>query len=201
VDRHDRLLDRFGIDSKVDTPVRNLSRGMKQKVSIASVLAGDADVVFLDEPTLGLDVESSRTLQDELRRIAEERGLTVVVSSHDMDVVEAVCDRVLIMSGGRIVADDTVEALLSGSDRHGLRIVSRDIDPALVADLRREFDGVTADTEAGRTRLRVAADTDDLYALMARLRERGVTIDRLDTVEPDLEDVFVELTRDTGEPR
>ena len=200
-ERHDRLLDRFGLESKVDTPVRNLSRGMKQKVSIASVLAGDADVVFLDEPTLGLDVESSRTLRAELRRTAEERGLTVVVSSHDMDVVEAVCDRVLIMSGGRIVADDTVEALLSGDDRHGLRIVSHDIAPGLVADLRREFDGVAADTEAGRTRLRVAADTDDVYALMARLRDRDVTIDRLDTVEPDLEDVFVELTRDTGEPR
>ncbi|SMP07585.1 ABC transporter ATP-binding protein [Halobellus salinus] len=197
-ERHDRLLDRFGLDSKVDTAVRNLSRGMKQKVSIASVLAGDADVVFLDEPTLGLDVESSRTLRAELRRIAEERGLTVVVSSHDMDVVEAVCDRVLIMSGGRIVADDAVEALLAGDDRHRLRVVARGIDPGLVADLRREFDGVAVDTEAGRTRLRVAVDTDDLYALVARLREHDVTIDRLDTVEPDLEDVFVDLTRGTG---
>jgi len=200
-DRHERLLDRFGLDEKVDTPVRNLSRGMKGKVSLASVLAGDADVVFLDEPTLGLDVESSRTLQAELRRIAADRGLTVVVSSHDMDVVEAVCDRVLIMAGGRIVADDTVETLLAGDGRHGLEIVSRDLNPGLVADLRRAFDVVGVDTEGARTRLRVAVDTDDLYALMARLRERGVAIDGLETVEPDLEEVFVELTSDGGGTR
>jgi ABC-2 type transport system ATP-binding protein len=195
-DRHDRLLDRFGLRAKADTAVRNLSRGMKQKVSLASVLAGDADVVFLDEPTLGLDVESSRTLREELRRITENRGLTAIVSSHDMDVVEAVCDRVLIMSGGRIVADDTVEALLSGDGRHGLRIESRDLDPALVADLRGKFDVVDVDTGGERTRLEVAADTDDLYALMARLQASGVTIEGLDAVDPDLEDVFVAVTRD-----
>jgi ABC-2 type transport system ATP-binding protein len=201
-DRHDRLLDRFGLQAKADTAVRNLSRGMKQKVSLASVLAGDADVVFLDEPTLGLDVESSRTLREELRRVTENRGLTAIVSSHDMDVVEAVCDRVLIMSGGRIVADDTVDALLSGDGRHGLRIESRDLNPALVADLRREFDVVDVDADVGgeRTRIEVAADTDDLYALMARLRASGVTIEGLEAVDPDLEDVFVAVTRD-GESR
>ena len=197
-DRHDRLLDRFGLDGKVDTPVRNLSRGMKGKVSLASVLAGDADVVFLDEPTLGLDVESSRTLQAELRRIAADRGLTAVVSSHDMDVVEAVCDRVLIMSGGRIVADDTVEALLAGDGRHAVRIVSPDLHPEVVADIRRVVDTVEVDAGGERTRLRVAADTDGLYALMARLRERGVAIDSIETVDADLEDVFVELTRGEG---
>jgi ABC-2 type transport system ATP-binding protein len=175
---------------------------MKQKVSLASVLAGDADVVFLDEPTLGLDVESSRTLREELRRVTENRGLTAIVSSHDMDVVEAVCDRVLIMSGGRIVADDTVDALLSGDGRHGLRIESRDLNPALVADLRREFDIADVDADVGgeRTRIEVAADTDDLYALMARLRASGVTIEGLEAVDPDLEDVFVAVTRD-GESR
>ena len=199
--RHDRLLDRFGLKSKIDTPVRKLSRGMKGKVSLASVLAGAADVVFLDEPTLGLDVESSRTLQAELRRVAEERGLTVVVSSHDMDVVEAVCDRVLILSDGRIVADDSVEALLAADDRHTLRIASRDLGPGLRADLRREFDVVGADTTGGVTRIEVATDTDDLYALMQHLREHGVTIDDLETVDPDLEDVFVERTRDGGRSR
>ncbi|TKX83017.1 ATP-binding cassette domain-containing protein, partial [Halorubrum sp. SS5] len=63
--RHDRLLDRLDLADKADTPVRDLSRGMKQKVSLASVLAGGAELVFLDEPTLGLDVESARTLRAE----------------------------------------------------------------------------------------------------------------------------------------
>ena len=195
-DRHDRLLDRLGLAAKVDTPVRNLSRGMKQKVSLASTLAGGADVVFLDEPTLGLDVESSRTLRAELRRLVEDRGVTVVLSSHDMDVIEAVCDRVVIMSGGRIVADDTVAALLAGEGRHGLRITSDDFDASVIADLRAGFDVVGTDPAGEGARIEVVVDTDGLYALLARLHELEVAIDGFETVDRGLEDVLVELTRD-----
>lgn len=70
---------------ETDTAVRDLSRGKKQKASLAIVLAGDISVVFLDEPTLGLDIESSLKLRTEIRRLAEERGLTLVISSHDME--------------------------------------------------------------------------------------------------------------------
>ena len=195
-DRHDRLLDRLGLAAKVDTPVRNLSRGMKQKVSLASTLAGGADVVFLDEPTLGLDVESSRTLQAELRRLVEDRGLTVVLSSHDMDVIEAVCDRVVILSNGRIVADDTVEALRSSHDRHRLRIASRDIDPPLVAELRSSFDVVGVESLDTGMQVDVAVDTDALYALMVRLRDLDVAIDDLTTTDRGLEDILVAVAGD-----
>ncbi|MFB1063734.1 ABC transporter ATP-binding protein [Natrinema sp. H-ect4] len=193
-DRHDRLLAKLGLAEKADVPVRELSRGMKQKVSLASVLAGGASVVFLDEPTLGLDVESSRTLQRELRRLAEEEALTVVLSSHDMDVVETVCDRVLIMSEGEIIADDTVEALLSGTDRHRVRITSRDLDTAVVSALRRRFDAHRVESGDPSPRIEVATDSDGLYELMFLLRRNDVTLERVRTVEPDLEDVFVDLT-------
>lgn len=193
-DRHDRLLAKLGLAEKADVPVRELSRGMKQKVSLASVLAGGASVVFLDEPTLGLDVESSRTLQRELRRLAEEEALTVVLSSHDMDVVETVCDRVLIMSEGEIIADDTVEALLSGTDRHRIRITSRDLDTAVVSALRRRFDAHRVESGDPSPRIEVATDSDGLYELMFLLRRNDVTLERVRTVEPDLEDVFVDLT-------
>jgi ABC-2 type transport system ATP-binding protein len=200
-DRHERLLERLALADKVDVAVRNLSRGMKQKVSLASTLAGDADVIFLDEPTLGLDVESSRTLQRELRRLAEDRGLTVILSSHDMDVVETVCDRVLIMSGGRIVADESVDALLGRGERHGVRIASSDFDADLLADLRAAFDvtGVERFERRPGARVDVTTDSDGLYALMARLEQEGVRIDRLTAVDPDLEDVFVDLTSDREE--
>jgi ABC-2 type transport system ATP-binding protein len=216
-DRHDRLLDRLDLAEKADTPVRDLSRGMKQKVSLASVLAGGADVVFLDEPTLGLDVESSRTLQTELRRLAHEEGLTVLLSSHDMDVVETVCDRVIVMSEGRIVADDTVDALRRTDEDHRVRLTSTDLDTALCASLGREFDVTVLEAygtdrrERGDTRhnggerksgagarIEARVDSDALYALMARLRREGVTIDRIETVEPALEDVFVDLTTETA---
>ena len=195
--RHDRLLDRLELTEKADTPVRELSRGMKQKVSLASVLAGGASLVFLDEPTLGLDVESSRTLRRELRRLAREEGLTIVLSSHDMAVIEDVCDRVVMMAGGRIVADDTVGALLAGTERDTLRIASADIDEPVIATLRERFDVRAVDSGPDAddpTSVEVAAAGEALYDLMDALREAGVTVEDIETVRPELEDVFVDLT-------
>ncbi|MFC7099008.1 ABC transporter ATP-binding protein [Halobaculum marinum] len=195
-DRHERILRQLDLADKADTPVRDLSRGMKQKVSLATVLAGGAEVVFLDEPTLGLDVESSRTLQRELRRLAEEEDLTVVLSSHDMDVIETVCDRVVIVSDGRVVADDTVDALLRNGGVSAVRVASPDLDDALVDTVRDRFDVTDAtelDGEDG-TRIEVAVDSDGLYDLLAFLRSRDVRLHAVRTVEPNLEDVFVSLT-------
>ncbi|UPW00372.1 ABC transporter ATP-binding protein [Halorussus gelatinilyticus] len=194
-DRHERLLDKLDLADAADQPVRSLSRGMKQKVSLASVLASEADVVFLDEPTLGLDVESSLTLRRELRRIVAERNLTVVVSSHDMDVIEDICDRVVIMNEGRVIADDSVENLLHGFDARGYRVTSADLDETVVADLRDRFEVTEIERSGDRTRVEVATDSDGFYALTAFLRSRDVTLDAVETVDWDLEDVFVELTR------
>jgi ABC-2 type transport system ATP-binding protein len=193
-DRHATLLDKLDLAEKADEPVRSLSRGMKQKVSLASVLASDADVVFLDAPTLGLDVESSPTIRRSSRRSVSERNLTVVVSSHDMDVIEDVCDRVVIMRDGRVIADDTVSALRGRFDAQGYRITSPDFDADLLAELRYRFEVADVEHLGEQTRVEVATDSDGFYALMDYLRRHDVTLDAVETVEADLEDVFVELT-------
>jgi ABC-2 type transport system ATP-binding protein len=166
---------------------------MKQKVSLASVLATESDIVFLDEPTLGLDVESSLTLRRELRRIVDERDLTVVLSSHDMDVIEDVCDRVVIMNDGRVIADDTVASLLRGSGTQGYRITSPDLDRVLTG-LEARFDVTDVARLDGTTRVEVTADSDGFYALVGYLEANDVAIDAVNTVSHDLERVFVELT-------
>lgn len=193
-DRHERLLDSLHIADKADEPVRNLSRGMKQKVSLASVLAGGADVIFLDEPTLGLDVESARTFQAEVRRLAAQTGLTVILSSHDMDVVETICDRVIVVSEGRIVADDTVEALLRTDDAHTVWLTSPAFDRERVAALRERVDIAAVDRLERGARVKVTTDTHGLYALVADLREHDVPLSRIRTVDRTLSDVLVELT-------
>jgi ABC-2 type transport system ATP-binding protein len=192
--RHDRLLDRLDLADRADTPVRDLSRGMKQKVSLASVLAGGAELVFLDEPTLGLDVESARTLRAELRRLAAEEGLTIVVSSHDMTTIEAVCDRVVMLSNGRIVADDAVEALLGAAASDAVRVASPDLTEEAVADLRERFEVVGVDRDARPSAVTVAAGGDRLYDLTDALRAAGVTVSDIRTVQPDLEEVFLART-------
>jgi ABC-2 type transport system ATP-binding protein len=193
-DRHDRLLEQLELADKADEPVRDLSRGMKQKVSLASVLARDVDVVFLDEPTLGLDVESSLTLRSELRRIVEDRNLTVVLCSHDMDVIEDVCDRVVIVNDGRVIADDTVANLVGAFDARGFRITSKDLDDADLAAIRERFEVVEVRRFDPGVRFEVAADSGEFYRLMRLLESRAVRIDGVETVTPDLEEVFVEMT-------
>jgi len=193
-DRHAALLEHLDLAEKADTAVRDLSRGMKQKVTLASVLAGDVSVAFLDEPTLGLDVESSLKLRRELTRLVDERGLTLVLSSHDMEVIEDVCDRVIIMNEGRVIVDDTVENLLAGFETQGYRITVRGADETTLDDLRERFDLTDIERVDGRVRFEVAADTATFYRLTDAMEAHGLDLAGVETVQPDLAEAFVEMT-------
>jgi len=201
-DRHDELLDQLGLADKADVTVNDLSRGMKGKVSLAAALARDAPVAFLDEPTLGLDVESSIELRRELRRLAEQESMTIVLSSHDMAVVEDVCDRVIVMNDGRIVADDTVENLIDLFRTQAYRVtVSEDVPAATQRSLEDEFLVESWDEVANSERFDVALPGDrSVYDLMDRLRAADLSVDRITAIEPDLEDVFLELTENEARP-
>jgi ABC-2 type transport system ATP-binding protein len=199
-DRHEQLLDALDIADRADTAVRDLSRGMKQKVSLASVLAGEVSVVFLDEPTLGLDVESSLTLRRELVRLADERDLTVVISSHDMEVVEDVCDRVVIMNDGRVVVDETVTDLLAGFETRGYRFTVRGADESPLSALRERFGLSSVERVDGRVRFEVAGDTATFYRLTDAMAAHDLEVAGVETVQPDLAEAFVEVTGDGSEP-
>jgi ABC-2 type transport system ATP-binding protein len=198
-DRHDELLERFDLAEKADTAVRELSRGMKQKVSLACTLARDAEVVFLDEPTLGLDVESSLELRRELRTLVEEAGITVLLSSHDMDVIEDVCDRVVIMNEGSIVADDTVDELLDlfRTQTYDVAVQGTVPEPTR-ADLRDRFEAGEFERRGDRTAFHVQVTGDEFYDLADALREAGLRVATVDAVEPDLEEVFLHVTENGG---
>ncbi|MDH5020816.1 ABC transporter ATP-binding protein [Halobacterium rubrum] len=194
--RHDKLLDQFNLAEKADDAVNELSRGQKQKVSLAATLARGTDVVFLDEPTLGLDVEASLELRRELRRLADEDDITVVLSSHDMDVVEDVCDRVVILSDGRVIADDPVEELVGVFETQAYRVVAAgqlpgEVRSRLVRDYRVENFDVLDD----RTRFDVTlGDDDSLHGVLGVLDDAGHDLLDVDGLEPDLEDVFLDVT-------
>ncbi len=193
--RHEELLEQFGIAGKADTAVRELSRGQKQKVSLACTLARGAEVAFLDEPTLGLDVESSVELRRELRRLVEEEGLSVVVSSHDMDVIEDVCDRVIIMADGRIVADDSVDNLL---DLFRTQTYEVQVDGSVPADVRErlttDFGAEGFELVGDAERFELPVTGDEFYEVVDVLRDSGCTVAAFDVVEPDLEEVFLHVT-------
>jgi len=199
-ERHDRLLDQLGLAGKADETVNDLSRGMKQKVSLACALARETEVVFLDEPTLGLDVESSVELRREIRRLAEQESMTIVLSSHDMDVVQAVCDRVIIMSDGRVIADDTVENLIDLFRSQAYRVtVDGSVPESTRRDLEAGFDVSAWEYAGDRTTFEVAVSVGEaFYDLADALRRVGLVVETIQSIEPDLEDVFLEVTDGHG---
>ena len=108
----------LGLAERRHDKVGGFSRGMQQKVAIAAALIADPPIVLLDEPTLGLDVEATRAVKDRIATLARERGTTVLVTTHQLDVVEELCDRVAVMRSGRVVADGPTRDLLAGHRRH-----------------------------------------------------------------------------------
>jgi ABC-2 type transport system ATP-binding protein len=194
--RHDKLLDQFNLTEKADDAVNELSRGQKQKVSLAATLARGTDVVFLDEPTLGLDVEASLELRRELSRLAAEEEITVVLSSHDMDVLEEICDRVVILSDGRVIADDPVDELVGVFESQAYQlVVAGDVASEVRDRLDERFRVENWESLDDRTRFDVTLGEDDtLYGVLGVLRDADHRLLDVDGLEPDLEDVFLDVT-------
>jgi ABC-2 type transport system ATP-binding protein len=194
-ERHAELLEQFNISDKAETVVRELSRGQKQKAALACTLARDADFLFLDEPTLGLDIESSLELRRELRSLVEEEDTTVLVSSHNMDVIEDVCDRVIIMNDGQVVADDSVENLLSLFETTTYTFTVRERLPGDLKDiLRAKFNVSDFESVGDNVRFRVTVSGEAFYELIDFLRDAFLTIESIEPVDVDLEEAFLELT-------
>lgn len=106
------LLQLFDLDSKGGELIQGYSRGMRQKIALAGALIHTPEVIFLDEPTVGLDPKGARAMRDILRELCR-RGVTVFMSTHILEVAERTCDRVAIVNGGRIIAEGTMEELRS----------------------------------------------------------------------------------------
>ncbi|UPV99607.1 ABC transporter ATP-binding protein [Halorussus gelatinilyticus] len=195
-DEHDELMELLNIDHKADETVKNLSRGMKQKTALACALVRQTPVLFLDEPTLGLDVEASHDLRQELDRLVTQENRTVVLSSHDMDVMQDLCDRVIIIDDGEIVTDESVSGLVELFRTQAYEVVVED-DMSTTArrTLEREFDVAEWRERGDWTVCEVSmAEGDRVHDLMRTLEEFDLTPRSVSVVQPDLEDVFLEVT-------
>lgn len=200
--RQDELLDRFDLLEKADTTVNELSRGQKQKVSLASTLARGTDLVFLDEPTLGLDLEASLELRQEICRLAEEEDITVVLSSHDMEVVEEVCDRIIILSNGAVIADDTVDSLLAvfGTESYCIEVISDEEEEAAHTALEERFGVINWARHHDRIQFEVTLnDDEDLYPVIDLLRDHNLSLIDVARQEPDFTEVFLDVTNNNLE--
>jgi ABC-2 type transport system ATP-binding protein len=188
------LLERLGIAGKRNARFEKLSGGMKQRLFIALALVNDPELVFLDELTTGLDPHARRSMWDLVRGI-RDRGKTVFLTTHFMEEAEQLCDRVLVMDRGRVVAMDSPANLVRGlgAETTLLFVADRDFDPAPLASLP----GV-ARVEKNGERFQVSGTGERLICIVVNaLDEAGVRFRDLHTEQPDLEDVFLALTRDS----
>ncbi len=187
------LLTRFKLSDKADELVNNLSRGMQQKLAIAVALLADTDVILLDEPTLGLDVGTGLEVRALLREVAAE-GRTVIISTHDMDVVQELCGRTVIISAGRVVADERVADLLELFATRSYRVTLG--APLSSEQQRRIAQRFTVFSYEDLLTLNVTLEhPEDIYALMDVLKLERTPVEDLGRTQPDFEQVFLELTR------
>lgn len=197
------LLDFIGLKEKSNIQVRRLSRGEKQKLAICIALIADPLVVLLDEPTTGLDVQSSRNIKDRVREMTREQGKSVLVTTHDMHVAQELCDRIGIIDKGVLVACKPTEQLLDlFSDQTFEFRVDRLPDPSEFAGIVGLHDVMCQLMDDGEPVMiaRVDAERESrsaaLYATVARLREGGYVLHSINERQQTLESVFLSVTTD-----
>ncbi len=194
--RAEPLLRELDLWKWKDEPVGQFSRGMQQKVAIACVLIADPSIVLLDEPTLGLDVQAARTVKEWVTRLAHERSKTVIITSHELDMVQEVCDHVAILRQGRLVADMPMNELLAlfRQEHYEIKVASH-----IHATDRDSFPGLTITTwEEGTMLSGPLSDQVGLHKVLARIHSLGFPLVSVNRIEPDLEEVFVRLISESA---
>ncbi len=194
------LLDRVGLLADADRRAGDYSKGMAQRLLLAMALVGEPELLILDEPSTGLDPNGAREMRAIVRE-EHERGATVFFSSHILEQVEAVCDRVGILREGRLVALDTIDGLRESVGTGAILRVSLDRDPATITADLTEMTGVEEvmvdEAEDGYT-LAIRADGSKT-AILAAIEDAGFDIRDFATEEASLDDVFRSHTQQSEE--
>jgi ABC-2 type transport system ATP-binding protein len=189
-----QLLQRFALAEKADEPFDTLSGGQRQRLAVALAFVNNPELVFLDEPTTGLDPQSRRELHADIAQMKRD-GHTVLLTTHHIDEAELLCDRIAIIDRGRIIASGPPRGLIAEST--ALQSVSlttvRALDHSWLSSLPGLEDLVCEDVTV---RFRTATVSHTVAALMQLLDERGIELTDLQVRKATLEDVFIALTGD-----
>jgi len=194
----DESIETAQLEEKRASRVAGLSGGQKQRLAMACALVGDPELLFLDEPTTGLDPQARRHLWDLVDRL-KQAGRTIILTTHYMEEAERLCDRVAIMDHGRVIALGTPQQLIAtvgGEDIVELAVGSADTSRTVVdAALLRAIPGVQSlVVDEGLHRLSVSELHTAVPRIFAVLREQGLHLSEFRTHSASLEDVFVRLT-------
>jgi ABC-2 type transport system ATP-binding protein len=190
----DELLDTFGLLDRADSKVKGFSKGMKQRLILAMALINDPGILFLDEPTAGLDVESRRLIKDQVKELNEE-GKTIFLTTHDIAEADRLCDRVAVINRGNIAAIDSPEKLKATIQSTQSILVSFDSKNFEAADLE-TLNGVEElEKEGDKWRLYGPNPGEIIEETVDFAKEEGLKVLSLNTSGPSLEETFTHLTK------
>ncbi len=189
------LLVQFGLEEAADKPISQFSGGMRRRLDLAASLITRPPLIFLDEPTTGLDPRTRAQMWDTIRGLVTD-GCTVLLTTQYLDEADQLADRIAVLDKGRKVAEGTPDQLKSSIGRSSLQIRLADVDQvSTAAELTRQVLLETPVVRAGSTRLNASlARPDQAADVLIVLREHGITVDEVAVSKPTLDEVFLALT-------
>ncbi len=192
--RSKQLLDEFGLADRAQKPVQTLSRGMQQKLAIIIAILHNPELILLDEPTLGLDVMSTRAIKTRIKYLAHNENKAILITTHQMELAQQICDRIVIFNKGQIIAVDTPRGLRSILDHTDLELSLFCTDWELVKNNLAVYKPIIEDSDFDTLDLRMSLiNREQIFGITEILKQEKVVPIRLSMGDPNLEDVFVSL--------
>jgi ABC-2 type transport system ATP-binding protein len=190
----DKVIEELSLMEKANAWVGKLSGGQKQRLAVATAMVGNPKILFLDEPTTGLDPQSRRQLWDIVRQF-QKRGGTILLTTHYMDEAEKLCDRLAIIDHGKIIAEGSPPELIEKLGGHHVLEIAISGNGHTSDAIWKGLPGVQSIRhEDGMISLQVHEPHETIPALLSALQQHGSRLEHLTTRQASLEDVFVQLT-------
>jgi ABC-2 type transport system ATP-binding protein len=187
--RTDEIIDAMGLRDKADSPSRRLSGGMRRRLLIGKALVHTPQVLVLDEPTAGVDVELRRSLWEYAKKL-NKAGTTILLTTHYLEEAEELCDEIAIINHGSIIARDRKDVLMGGVD-------SKEVVFTLASPLHEvpaSLHGLEATVQGGALAVKYQPSQSHMHEILAKITAAGLVIHDISTHEVELEDLFLKLT-------
>lgn len=200
--RADELLDEFSLTEAADRPLKDFSGGMRRRLDLAASLIDTPPLLFLDEPTTGLDPRTRAQMWDTIRRLVAD-GATVLLTTQYLDEADQLADRIAVIDHGRVIADDTADALKNSVGAATLQLAPLErSDAPRVAEIVERVLGEPATLSAEAGRISAPLHRPDLVPdVLIAMRSDGIAVDEINVQKPSLDEVFLTLTGKPADPQ
>ncbi len=191
------LLESVGLSDRINDKVGRFSKGMRRKLALARAIVHEPEVLFLDEPSSGLDPEAQIMVRDLILQLSEEMGVTIFLNSHDLDEVQRICTKIAILQSGEIKAHDTVKNLREKMGKPRVEITlsdSKDAEKAL--NILNSLDFVSvSDCERDDSRITAVIRNEKSSTILSVLMRNGIVVEEIKWVTKSLEDVYLDIVQ------